>query len=60
MMRGLDPQAINSINRALSNSTNITATFNNVARLMSYQMRDTNGSPVQGYTEQWVIYIRVR
>ncbi|EEU38994.1 uncharacterized protein NECHADRAFT_81555 [Fusarium vanettenii 77-13-4] len=60
MMSSLDYEAIDFINRALSNSTNITATFNNVAHLMSYQMRDTNGSPVQGYTREWVIYIRVR
>ncbi|RMJ10846.1 hypothetical protein CDV36_009539 [Fusarium kuroshium] len=60
MMRSLDFQAMESINRGLLNSRNITATFENVARLMSYQMRDTNGSPVQGKTEQWVIYIKVR
>lgn len=60
MMSSLDLKATDSIGRALSNSTNITATFDNAARLMSYQMRDTNGSPVRGDTQQWVIYIRVR
>ncbi|KAL2682882.1 hypothetical protein Neosp_007340 [[Neocosmospora] mangrovei] len=60
MMSSLEFEAIIFINRALSNSTNITATFNNVARVMSYQMRDINGSTVQGYTQEWVIYIRVR
>ncbi|KAJ4327671.1 hypothetical protein N0V84_001921 [Fusarium piperis] len=50
----------NSINRALPNSTNIITTFDNAARLMSYQMRDIDGSSVQGDTQQWAIYIRVR
>ncbi|RSL65205.1 hypothetical protein CEP54_004333 [Fusarium duplospermum] len=60
MMRSLDEQVMKSINKGLSNSTNLTATFDNVARLLSYQMRDTDGSTVQGKTEQWVIYIKVR
>lgn len=60
MMGSLDLQSVGFIHIPLSNSTNITATFNNVARLMSYQMRDSNGFPIQGYINQWVIYIRVR
>ncbi|RSL72014.1 hypothetical protein CEP53_001302 [Fusarium sp. AF-6] len=60
MMRSLDDQVRQSINKGLSNSTDLTATFDNVARLLSYQMRDADRSEVEGKTEQWVIYIKVR
>ncbi|KAM0425072.1 hypothetical protein ACHAPT_009631 [Fusarium lateritium] len=60
MMESLGPEAVRSINSALSTSTNITTTFNNAARMISYQMREANGTSVRGDTQQWVIYIRVR
>ncbi|KAH8694470.1 hypothetical protein BGZ61DRAFT_352466 [Ilyonectria robusta] len=59
-MAGLDSVISTSINKVLSNSTNITASFENSARLMSYRMGEIDSSRVSGTAEQWVVYIRVR
>ncbi|KAK7414082.1 hypothetical protein QQX98_007025 [Neonectria punicea] len=59
-MAGLDTATSTTINKVLSNSTNITASFENSARLLSYRMSEIDSSRVSGTTQQWVVYIRVR
>ncbi|KAJ3519282.1 hypothetical protein NM208_g14184 [Fusarium decemcellulare] len=60
MMESFGPETVRSINRALSNSTNITASFDSAARLTSFRMREIDNIPAEGSAEHWVIYIRVR
>ncbi|KAF4467831.1 zinc-binding oxidoreductase [Fusarium albosuccineum] len=60
MMESLDSKAVASINRALSNSSNITAAFDAAARLMSFRIREIDNNPVEGFANDWVIYVRVR
>ncbi|KAI0117008.1 hypothetical protein F4814DRAFT_439538 [Daldinia grandis] len=51
---------LESIQYALSGSTNTTTTFDNAARLLSNRMREIDGSIAYGSSEQWVIYTRVQ
>ncbi|OTA92913.1 hypothetical protein M434DRAFT_386502 [Hypoxylon sp. CO27-5] len=51
---------LDSITYAVSNSTNITTTFETAAHLISNRVREIDGSMANGFSEQWVIYIHVR
>ncbi|KAI1074380.1 hypothetical protein F5B20DRAFT_596088 [Whalleya microplaca] len=51
---------LDSITYAISNSTNITATFEAAAHLISDRMREIDGQMAYGDSEQWVIHICVR
>lgn len=44
---------------ALWNSTNLTATFENVARSLTSQIRNTSPQRHEGSTQSWVIHVRV-
>lgn len=43
----------------LSNSTNLTTTFDSVAKSMTNQIRDMGQDPHPGTLQQWVIHVRV-
>ncbi|KAI1478382.1 hypothetical protein F4774DRAFT_426679 [Daldinia eschscholtzii] len=61
MMRTLaDSTTLESITYALSNSTNVTTSFDNAAHLLSNRMREIDGSMAYGSSEQWVIYTHVQ
>ncbi|KAH7140894.1 hypothetical protein EDB81DRAFT_654754, partial [Dactylonectria macrodidyma] len=60
MMADVDDELAYSVNMAITDSTNITASFENAARLISFRMREMDNATQVGATEQWVIYIRVR
>ncbi|OTB13914.1 hypothetical protein K445DRAFT_24062 [Daldinia sp. EC12] len=61
MMRTLaDSTTLESITYALSNSTNVIATFDNAAHLLSNRMREIDGSMAYGSSEQWVTYTHVQ
>ncbi|KAK8119784.1 uncharacterized protein PG998_004410 [Apiospora kogelbergensis] len=45
---------------ALNESFSLPTSFENAARLMSYQIRELNGSTVSGVTQKWTIYIHIR
>ncbi|KAI1752768.1 hypothetical protein F4782DRAFT_546401 [Xylaria castorea] len=51
---------LESITYAISNTTNVTQTFDNAARLLTYRMREIDGSKALGVSEQWVVFIHVR
>ncbi|KAI0111055.1 hypothetical protein F4776DRAFT_360289 [Hypoxylon sp. NC0597] len=51
---------LDSITYAISNSTNLTTTFETAAHLISNRVREIDGSMANGFSEQWVIYIHVR
>ncbi|KAI0465541.1 hypothetical protein F4859DRAFT_500519 [Xylaria cf. heliscus] len=51
---------LESITYAISNTTNITQTFDNAARLLTYRMREVDGSTTLGFSEQWVVFTHVR
>lgn len=51
---------LESITYALSDSTNMTATFNTAARLISNRMREVDGTTALGVAEQWTTYTVVR
>ncbi|KAF2964038.1 hypothetical protein GQX73_g9532 [Xylaria multiplex] len=51
---------LESITYAISNTTNITQTFENAARLLTYRMREVDGSKTLGFSEQWVVFTYVR
>jgi hypothetical protein len=44
---------------ALWNSTNLTTTFENVARSLTFQIRNSAPSRHQGTTQRWTIRVRV-
>ncbi|KAH7144313.1 hypothetical protein B0J13DRAFT_635348 [Dactylonectria estremocensis] len=60
MMANVDDDLAYSVNMAITDSTNIMASFENAARLISFRMREIDNATQIGTTEQWVIYIRVR
>ncbi|CAM1506822.1 Fc.00g064630.m01.CDS01 [Cosmosporella sp. VM-42] len=60
MISDMGPTMAQSIKKAMSNTANVTATFENVARLMTNRMREIDATSVQGTAQHWVIYIRVR
>ncbi|KAK7957804.1 hypothetical protein PG988_012652, partial [Apiospora saccharicola] len=45
---------------ALNDTTNITKSFENAARLMSYQIRELDGSTRNGIVQKWTIFIQIR
>ncbi|GAW25278.1 hypothetical protein SAMD00023353_0401150 [Rosellinia necatrix] len=51
---------LESLTYAISNTTNVTQTFDNVARLLTYRMREADGSTASGFSEQWVVFTQVR
>lgn len=61
MANGLSQNAtLEGITYAISNTTNITQTFDNVAHLLTYRMREVDGTKVLGSSEQWVVSTHVR
>ncbi|KAI4952273.1 hypothetical protein J4E91_003735 [Alternaria rosae] len=44
---------------ALWKSTNLTTTFENVARSLTNQMRNTSPNRLEGVTQRWVTHVRV-
>ncbi|KAK6827316.1 hypothetical protein PG987_010657 [Apiospora arundinis] len=44
----------------LSKSTNLTTSFENAARFMSYHIRDRGRNGIPGVTQKWTIYTQIR
>lgn len=44
----------------LNESFSLPTSFENAARLMSYQIRELDGTRVSGVTQKWTIYIHIR
>lgn len=51
---------LETLTYAISNTTNVTQTFDNIARLLTYRMREIDGSTAPGLTEQWVVFTVVQ
>ncbi len=51
---------LESMGFALSDSKNISATFENAARLMSNRIREIGGSLAKGEAQHWDVYVRIR
>ncbi|KAK8052342.1 hypothetical protein PG993_003727 [Apiospora rasikravindrae] len=45
---------------ALNESTSLATSFENAARLMSYQIRELDGTRLPGSAQKWTIYIQIR
>ncbi|KAK7926630.1 hypothetical protein PG985_003628 [Apiospora marii] len=45
---------------ALNESTSFATSFENAAQLMSYQIRELDGTMAPGVAEKWIIYIHIR
>jgi hypothetical protein len=53
-------QTLDMVADVLSYSTNVTASFEAVARTMSNRIREIDATVVQGTSEQWVVHIRIQ
>ncbi|TGJ83767.1 hypothetical protein E0Z10_g5009 [Xylaria hypoxylon] len=51
---------LNSMTFGISNTTNITQTFDNIAHLLTYRMREVDGTITLGFSQQWIVFIHVR
>ncbi|KAK8081066.1 D-arabinitol 2-dehydrogenase [Apiospora hydei] len=45
---------------ALNGSTSFNKSFENAARLMSYQIRELDGAKVYGVAQNWIVYVQIR
>ncbi|KAI1739189.1 hypothetical protein F4680DRAFT_150149 [Xylaria scruposa] len=51
---------LESMTYAISDTMDVTQTFDDAARLLTYRMREMDGSYTLGFSEQWTIFIHVR
>ncbi|KAI0970343.1 hypothetical protein F4678DRAFT_473222 [Xylaria arbuscula] len=51
---------LDGITFGISNTTNIRQTFDNIAHLLTYRMREVDGGIALGSSEQWVVFTHVR
>ncbi|KAH7146233.1 hypothetical protein EDB81DRAFT_485910 [Dactylonectria macrodidyma] len=59
-MWGMNQGVVESINNMLGDATNMTAAFDNAARLLTYRIGEIRARKVHGIAEQWVILVKVR
>ncbi|KAI1361127.1 hypothetical protein F5Y08DRAFT_348159 [Xylaria arbuscula] len=51
---------LDTLTFAISNTTNITQTFDNIAQLLTYRMREVDGTIISGFSQHWVVFTQVR
>ncbi|KAI0545787.1 hypothetical protein F4679DRAFT_575870 [Xylaria curta] len=51
---------LEGITYAISKTTNVTQIFDDAARLLTYRMREIDGSSALGFSEHWIVFIHVR
>jgi hypothetical protein len=51
---------LDGVTFGISNTTNVTQTFDNIAHLLTYRMREVDGTATLGFSEHWVVFTQVR